>query len=137
LTHAQGSLDGRNFNVTLQVGDGTAPPRCSPAELAKTISLLVSGTAALSSPGATSVLRGEKKPVLLKGKEGQVKRDFIMLALIHGVPFSPESQQRITQGSEPGPLGEMGRVVRAAGGFLRFAPLAGGQLETRLFLPAD
>jgi hypothetical protein len=76
--------------------------------------------------------------VLLKSRDGQqVKKDFLMLALSHGVEFPPETQQRIAQGAEPGPLGEMGRAVREGGGFVRFAPLPGGQLETRLFLPAE
>ena len=33
------------------------------------------------------------------------------------------------------PLGDGHRAVREMGGFLRFAPLPAGALETRLFLP--
>jgi hypothetical protein len=123
--------------VSLQVPDGTAIPRLPSEALRGTISLLVTGTSALSTPGASGVLRCEKKPVLLKGRDGQVKKDFLMLALLHSSPVTAEAQQRIAQGTEPGPLGEMGRAVRAVGGFVRFAPLTGGQLETRLFLPAE
>ena len=43
-----------------------------------------------------------------------------------------------TSGGQPndtGSLGEGHRLLRELGGFLRFAPLPGGALETRLFLP--
>jgi hypothetical protein len=83
------------------------------------------------------VLRSERKPVLLRGKDGQqVKRDFLMLAVSHGGNLTPEDQQRILQGSDASPLGEACRLVREMGGFVRFAPLPAGGLETRLFLPA-
>ena len=43
---------------------------------------------------------------------------------------------RVLRGGDNGPLGETFRLVREMGGFLRFAPLPSGGLETRLFLPA-
>ncbi|HEX9202711.1 MAG TPA: hypothetical protein VF964_02020, partial [Vicinamibacteria bacterium] len=61
--------------------------------------------------------------------------DFLMLALGHGASLSPEDQQRTLKGADPGPLGEAYRLVREMGGFVRFAPLPGGALETRVFLP--
>jgi hypothetical protein len=83
------------------------------------------------------VIRSEKKPVLLRGRDGQqVKRDFLMLAVSHGGSLSAEDQQRILGGSDASPLGETCRLVREMGGFVRFAPLPSGGLETRLFLPA-
>jgi hypothetical protein len=33
-------------------------------------------------------------------------------------------------------MGQAARSIREMGGFLRFAPLPGGGLETRVFLPA-
>jgi hypothetical protein len=59
-----------------------------------------------------------------------------MLAVTHGGELAPDEQQRILQGGDPGPLSESCRLVRDLGGFVRFAPLPGGGLETRLFLPA-
>jgi signal recognition particle receptor subunit beta len=137
LKEARTALQSGGIGVSLQVPGDAGLPKCDPGAFRKTVSLLLSGTASLSTPGSASVLRCERKPVLLKGRNGQVKRDFLMLALSHGVPFTADAQQRIGQGIEPGPLGEMGRGVREAGGFVRFAPLPGGQLETRLFLPAE
>ena len=63
-----------------------------------------------------------------------MKRDFLMLALSHAAG-SPTEQQRILKGAYPGPLGEAHRLVREMGGFVSFAPLPGGALETRVFLP--
>jgi class 3 adenylate cyclase len=97
---------------------------------------LLHGIAMTLSPGAVIAIRAERKPVLLRGKDGEVKRDFIMLALGHAATLSAADQQRMLQGADPGPLGEGYRLVREMGGFVRFAPLPGGALETRVFLPA-
>ena len=59
-----------------------------------------------------------------------------MLAASHATTLSADAQQRVLQGADPGPLGEAYRLVREMGGFVRFAPLPGGALETRVFLPA-
>jgi hypothetical protein len=58
-----------------------------------------------------------------------------MLAATHATTLTQEAQQRVLQGADPGPLGDVYRLVREMGGFVRFAPLPGGALETRVFLP--
>jgi len=133
---ARAALGARSVAVDMRVPPGTAAPRCPPPNLRRAASALLHGLAALSPPGSSIVLRSERKPVLLKTKEGEVKRDFLMLALAHAGGLSFEDQQRILQGSDAGPLGEAFRLVRQAGGFIRFAPLPGGTQETRVFLPA-
>jgi signal recognition particle receptor subunit beta len=129
-------LDARGISVDLRIPLNTAAPRCSPPSLKRAASALLHGLAAISAPGSAIVLRSEKKPVLLRSKEGEVKRDFLMLALSHGAALSADEQQRILQGASPGPLGEAHKLVREMGGFVRFAPLPGGGLETRVFLPS-
>ncbi len=137
VASAHQQLDGRSLAVELRIPPGTDPPRCTPQNLQRAVSLLLQGVAALSPPGQGATLHCEKKPVLLKSRDGgQVKREFLMLALAHGGSLSPDQQLRVLQGGEPGPLGETCRVVRELGGFVRFAPLPTGGLETRLFLPA-
>jgi len=64
-----------------------------------------------------------------------MKRDFLMLTLSHPGGLGEADQQRVLKGSDTGALGEGHRLLREMGGFLRFAPLPGGALETRLFLP--
>jgi hypothetical protein len=114
-----------------------AAPRCPPQALQRAVVALLQGVSGVAPAGSAAILHCEKKPVLLKGKDGaQVKRDFLMLALAHGGSLSPDQQLRILQGGDPGPLGESCRMVREMGGFVRFAPLANGGIETRLFLPA-
>jgi len=128
-------LDARRVSVENKVTPGTNPPRCPPASLRRAAAALLHGIAVACPPGSSIVVRSERKPVLLRGRDGEVKRDFLMLALGHGASLSPEDQQRILKGADPGPLGEAYRLVREMGGFVRFAPLPGGALETRVFLP--
>jgi hypothetical protein len=82
------------------------------------------------------VVRAERKPVLLRGRDGRgLRRDFLMLAVTHGEGLGPEDQQHVLKGAATGRLGEAYRLVREMGGFLRFAPLPQALLETRVFLP--
>ena len=136
VTTARGALDARGVSVQNRIAPGTSPPRCPPLSLRKAVAALLQGIAATSPPGVSIVLRAERKPVLLRGKDGEVRRDFVMLALGHAASLSTEEQQKMLQGIDPGPLGEAYRLVREMGGFVRFAPLPGGALETRVFLPA-
>jgi hypothetical protein len=131
------TLAARRVSVESRIARGAALPRCSPAGLRRTLAGLLQGLAAAVTAGSGIVLRAEKKPVLLRGKDGrEVKRDFLMIAATHAAGLAEADQQRVLRGAEPGPLGEVHRLVREMGGFLRFAPLPGGALETRLFLPA-
>ena len=134
---ARFTTEPRQVSVELRIPAGTALPRVQPQVLHKAAVALLDGVSIMSPSGSTAVLRSEKKPVLLRGRDGQqVKRDFLMLAVSHGGSLTPEDQQRILQGGDTSPLGEACRLVREMGGFVRFAPLPAGGLETRLFLPA-
>jgi hypothetical protein len=134
LAAAAPTTDPRQVAIELRIPTGTALPRVQPQTLHKATVSLLDGISIMSPSGSTAVLRSEKKPVLLRGKDGQqVKRDFLMLAVSHGGALSAEDQQRILQGGDTCPLGEACRLVREMGGF---APLPAGGLETRLFLPA-
>jgi signal recognition particle receptor subunit beta len=133
---ARTALEARRVAVDSRVAPGTPPPRCPPANLRRAAAAFLHGLAAVCPPGSSIVVRSERKPVLLRSKDGEVKRDFLMLALTHAAGLRPEDQQRILQGADPGPFGEAFRLVKEMGGFTRFAPLPGGSLETRVFLPA-
>jgi signal recognition particle receptor subunit beta len=130
------TLETRGVSVEVRVAAGTALPRCPAPQLRKAAVSLFTGLAAFCPRGSAIVARSEKKPVLLRTKAGEVKRDFLMLGLAHHGALSPADQQRILQGADTGPLGDAHRLVREMGGFVRFAPLPGGTLETRVFLPA-
>jgi len=133
---AKPALQSRGISVDVRIPPGTEPPRCPPQNLTFAVAALLQGISAVSSPGTATVLRCERKPVLLKSANGEVKKDFVMLAVAHGGALSSDDQLRVLRGTDTGPLGETYRLVREMGGFLRFAPLPGGGLETRLFLPA-
>jgi signal recognition particle receptor subunit beta len=137
LAQSRGALEARSFKVELRVPPSFAMPRCSPDQVKRLVGAVLQGISAVSPSGSSAVLRCERKPVLLRGRNGEeMKREFLMLALVHAASLSADDQQRVLQGKDPGPLGEAWRVVREVGGFVRFAPLAPSGLETRLFLPA-
>ncbi len=132
------ALAARPVSVEVRIARGAALPRCSPTSLRRALAGLFQGLAGVVAPQSAIVLRAEKKPVLLRGKDGaEMKRDFLMVAATHGGGLAEPDQQRILRGADTGPFGEMQRLVREMGGFIRFAPLPGGALETRVFLPAS
>lgn len=134
---AKPTIEPRRVSVELRLAPGTPLPKCPAPTLQRAMVALLDGVSIMSPSGSSAVVRAEKKPVLLRGRDGQqVKRDFLMLAISHGGTLTPEDQQRILGGSDSSPLGETCRLVREMGGFVRFAPLPSGGLETRLFLPA-
>ena len=114
---------------------GGDPPLCPPAHVSKLLKAAVEGVAALA-PSARISVRSEKKPVLLKSRDGsETKRDFLMLMVAQSALIPLEEQQKIPTGAGTGPLGEAGKLVREVGGFTRFAPTAAGGTEARFFLP--
>jgi hypothetical protein len=131
------ALAARPVRVEVRMTPGTPLPRCSPIGLKRSFAALFQGLAAVVAPQSAIVVRAEKKPVLFKGRDGsQQTRDFLMIAATHAGGLADADQQRVLQGADAGPLGEAQRLVREMGGFIRFAPLPGGALETRIFLPA-
>ena len=111
------------------------PPSCPPAHVSKLVKAAVEGAAALA-PSARISVRSEKKPVLLKSRDGsETKRDFLMLMVAQSALIPVEEQQKIPTGAGSGSLGEAGKLVREVGGFTRFAPTASGGTEARFFLP--
>jgi hypothetical protein len=130
------TLDACGVSVDLWIPPGTAPPRCPPQHLRRALAGMLEGIATGATGPSVSV-RCEKKPVVLRSRDGEVKRDFLMVAFTQGRSFSSDEQQRILQGTEAGSLGQAVRLIREMGGFVRFAPGADeGALETKVFLPA-
>jgi signal recognition particle receptor subunit beta len=135
LGDCQAALDTHGVAVDHQVPPSTPAPTASGPALRRALGDVVQGVAETSAPGTRIGVRCEKKPVLLRTKDGEVKRDFLMLALAHTGGLSADEQQRVVQGADPGVLGQASRSIRELGGFVRFAPLPGGALEARVFLP--
>ena len=137
LVTARAPLEAQQISVDLRIPAGTLPPRCPPATLHRALAETFEGLAGAITPHSQVFVRCERKPVLFRGPEGEVKKDFLMVALAHDGTLSAQDQQRIVQGLDDGPLGQASRLFREMGGFVRFAPLPGGTLETRVFLPAN
>jgi signal recognition particle receptor subunit beta len=137
VTAVRAALAARRVTVESRIAAGAPLPRCSPAGLRRALGGLLQGLAGTVTPSSAVVMRAEKKPVLLRGRDGsEARRDFLMVALTHAAGLDEAEQQRILKGADPGPLGQAQRLVREMGGFMRFAPLPGGSVETRVFLPA-
>jgi signal recognition particle receptor subunit beta len=137
IEQARDALAERQLSVDVQVPPVALPPRIPPDGVARAFGALLQGLAALSTPGATVRLRAERKPVLMRSRDGsEIKRDFVMLATAHEGVLTPEQQQRVLQGTDGSPIAAACRTVKELGGFVRFAPLSGGGLETRFFLPS-
>jgi signal recognition particle receptor subunit beta len=129
-------LAARKLKVRSSLAAGAALPRCAPTPLRRSLGSLLQGLAAVVAVGSAISVRAERKPVVLRGRDGrELRRDFLMLAFTHAGGLADLDQQRILEGADAGPLGEAYRLVREMGGFLRFAPLPEGMLETRVFLP--
>lgn len=131
---AEEGLQGSGASVEFAQVSGE-PPLCPPAHVHKLLKAAIEGAAALS-PSAKISVRSEKKPVLLKSRDGsESKKDFLMLMIGQGSLIPVEEQKKIPTGTGSGPLGEAGKLVREVGGFTRFAPTASGGTEARFFLP--
>ena len=131
---AQGSLSASGGTVEFAQIAGE-PPLCPPAHVSKLVKAAVEGAASLARSSKIS-LRSEKKPVLLKSRDGsETKRDFLMLMVAQDTLIPADEQQKIPTGTGTGSLGEAGKLVREVGGFTRFAPTSAGGTEVRFFLP--
>jgi signal recognition particle receptor subunit beta len=136
LASAQSALDAQRLAVDLKLPPGTPAPNCPAAALQRVLTSTLQALSTSCTPGSQLTIRCERKPVLLRSKDGEVRRDFLMLGLAHTGNLTPEDQQKIAQGTDQTPLGLAARQYRELGGFVRFAPLPGGALEARVFLPA-
>jgi len=135
VARVQTVLDGRGLAVTFRIAPGAEPPRPA-AAVPELLAGVLEGVAESSAPRSSMALRCERKPVLMRGREGDdIRQDFLMLAISHQGSLPAEEQQQVMDGEGRGPLGGAARRVRELGGFVRFAPLPGGALETRVFLP--
>ena len=137
LVTAREPLDAQQISVDLRIPAGTLPPSCPPPTLHRALAETFGGLAGAITPRSQVFVRCERKPVLFRGPEGEVTKDFLMVALADNGTLSAEDQQSMVQGLDDGPLGQAGRLFREMGGFVRFAPLPGGTSETRVFLPAN
>jgi hypothetical protein len=137
VEQARPTLDARSVRVDLAAPASPLPPGVAASSVSRALAGLLEGVASLASPGSGVRVRAERKPVLLRARDGaEEKRDFFMIAATHPGVLSPEQQQRALQGQDPGPIGSACRTVKELRGFVRFAPLSGGGLETRFFIPA-
>jgi signal recognition particle receptor subunit beta len=135
VARVQTVLDGRGLAVTLRIAPGAEPPRPADA-VPELLAGVLEGVAETSAPRSSMALRCERKPVLMRGREGgDIRQDFLMVAISHQGSLPLDEQQQVMDGEGSGPLGGAARRVRELGGFVRFAPLPGGALETRVFLP--
>jgi len=136
IEQAQAAIGNPGLQVDFRSGPAALPPRVPAANVVRAMSLLLQGVSA-SAPGSAVQVRTERKPVLLRGRDGsEIKREFVMIAAAHENVLRPEQQQQAARGADAGPFGSACRAIKETRGFVRFAPHSDGGLETRFFLPA-
>ena len=134
---ARAELQARGVSVEMRVPPVVLSPRVPAQSLTQALTRLLEHVARQAPPGSSVEIRAERKPVLLKARDGsEIRRDFLMLATAHSGEMTAEQQQGALHGGDAGPLGQACSVVKNVGGFVRFAPLGGGRQETRFFVPA-
>ena len=132
------TFDSLGIAVDLRISPGILlPPSCPGPDVRRALGRVVEGVVTTINPVSDLAVRCERKTVLLRTRDGEARKDFVMVGLSQRGTLSPDEQQGIIHGSAPGVLGQAARLVRGLGGFLRFAPLPAGGLETRVFLPAS
>jgi signal recognition particle receptor subunit beta len=131
----RGVLDrvGSALAIEVKVAPGLASPTCPADELEQTLSALLAGVASAAPPRSAFSVQAERKPVVLRSRDGEQRRDFVLVAVRQAGGPSADEQTRIAAG-DPSLYGGSARKVRQLGGFIRFAPAAGG-VEMRVFLP--
>jgi signal recognition particle receptor subunit beta len=132
---AREPLAARDVSVELRVPPGLAAPACPPLALQRALAATVEGLAGAALPGSLVRVRCERKPVVLRSRDGETRRDFLIVALAHNGTLTAEAREKIVAGQDAGPLGMASRLLREMGGFLRFSSLPSGALEARVFLP--
>ena len=101
--------DDRKISVDLRIPAGTLPPNCPHPTLHRALAETFEGLAGAMTPHSQVFVRCERKPVLLRAPEGEVKKDFLMVALAHNGTLTAS---RISRGSCRGST--MGRWDRPA-----------------------
>jgi len=120
--------------VDLRVSAGLESPVAPAEELQATLTDLLVGAASAAPPRSNLSLQADRKSVVLRGRDGEQRRDFVLVSVRQSGGPSAEDQTRIAAG-DPVLFGGSPRRVRALGGFIRFFPVQGG-IEMRVFLPA-
>ena len=134
VTHDLGpALAARQLTFDMNVPTGTRLPSGPRPIVQRALTALFSRLAETAGGRSALILRFERKPVLLRTREGEVRRDFLMLSLSQQGGVPADEQSRISQG-EATVVGGAARLLRDLGAFVRFVALPNG-LETRVFLP--
>jgi signal recognition particle receptor subunit beta len=127
------ALAARQLTFDVQVPNGAGLPSGPRPIVQRALAGLFARLAETAGGRSALVLRFERKPVLLRTREGDVRRDFLMLAIKQQGGVPADEQSRISQG-DASVVGGAARMLRELGAFVRFVALPGG-LETRVFLP--
>jgi signal recognition particle receptor subunit beta len=127
------ALAARQLTIDFQVPNGAGLPSGPRATVQRALTGLLGRLAETAGGRSSLVLRFERKPVLIRTREGDVRRDFLMLAVSQQGGVTPDEQSRISHG-DAAVAGGCARLLRDMGAFVRFVALPGG-LETRVFLP--
>lgn len=126
-------IQARGLAIEVRVTPESLPPTAL-VELERALSGIFKEVVFASPPRSVLGVKCERKPVVVRGRGGESRREFLALSLTGSGSLPTEVQVLVQQGDGTA-MGGAAHLVRELGGFIRFAPLLDGGLETRVFLP--
>ena len=121
---AREPLDAQQISVDLRIPAGTLAAELPAPDPAPGAGRDLRGPGRRTSTPAFAGLRALRAQAgaLARPPTGEVKRDFLMVALAHNGTLTAAISRGSSQGLDDGPLGQASRLFREMGGFVRFAP---------------
>ncbi|HLA78491.1 MAG TPA: hypothetical protein VJU18_13005 [Vicinamibacteria bacterium] len=134
LDGLQPDIRARGLALEVRVSPESLPqtPR---VELERALSGIFKEVVFASPPRSVLGVKCERRPVVVRGRGGESRREFLALSLTGSGSLPTEVQVLVQQGDGTA-MGGAAQLMRELGGFIRFAPTPDGGLETRVFLPA-
>lgn len=133
LDNLRPAIQARSLALDVRVSPEALPP-ASLSDLERALCGIFKDVVSVAPPSSSLAVKCERRPVVVRSRSGETRRDFLALSLAGSGSLSAEIQVLVQQG-DGGALGGAVRLVRAMGGFIRFAQLPHGGQETRVFLP--
>ncbi len=133
LDGLRSDIQARGLALEIRVSPESLPPTAL-ADLERALSGIFKEVVFAAPPRSVLGVKCERKPVVVRGRGGESRREFLALSLT-GPGSLPTEVQVLVQQGDGTAMGGAAHLMRELGGFIRFAPLPDGGLETRVFLP--
>ena len=127
------AIQARSLALEVRISPESLPP-ASLSALERALCGIFKDVVSAAPLNSALTVKCERRPVVVRNRSGETRRDFLALSLAGSGSLSAEIQVLVQQG-DGGALGGAVHLLREMGGFIRFAPLPDGGQETRVYLP--